>query len=183
MPIKTNWYIITGGPSSGKTKVLEQLSFLGYRTIPEVARIIIDVERSNGKTTTEIRKNEGAFQKKVLQMKIELENRLIKNECIFLERAIPDSIVYDIIAKINPSKSIAASKKRTYAGILLLDQLPFEYDYARTENNKTAEQIAKLLKKIYTDLGYTIIKVPVMPIDKRAQFILKKIKSFSQSSL
>ena len=39
---KTNWYIITGGPSTGKSKTIDHLAYLGYLIRPEVARILID---------------------------------------------------------------------------------------------------------------------------------------------
>jgi len=84
MRIETNWYVITGGPSSGKTKIIEYLAFLGYSVIPEAARILIDVEKSRGKSVEEIRSNEAEFQKKVLEMKIEIENRISPERITFL---------------------------------------------------------------------------------------------------
>lgn len=47
---ETEWIVLTGAPNSGKSSALERLAFLGYRTVPENARLFIDQEVSKGKT-------------------------------------------------------------------------------------------------------------------------------------
>jgi len=173
--INTNWYVITGGPSSGKTKVIEYLAFLNYAIIPEAARILIDNETSKGKTIQEIRGDESEFQRKTLEMKIKTENRIPPKQITFFDRGIPDSIAYYYLCKESSSLGIKASQKRKYKKIFLLEQLPFQNDYARTENKKTAQHLSQLLYKSYSDLSYNIICVPVKSIKKRVEFILNKI--------
>ena len=41
MLIKTGLYVITGGPGTGKTSLIEELKIVGYQTVKEVARDII----------------------------------------------------------------------------------------------------------------------------------------------
>ena len=176
MCIETNWYVITGGPSSGKTKIIEYLAFLGYSVIPEAARILIDVEKSKGKSVEEIRSNEAEFQKKILEMKIEVEDRISPERITFFDRGIPDSIAYDQICGLDIKQSISASQKRKYKRVFLLEQVPFENDYGRIEGEKIANDLSKLLHKSYSDLGYNVIEVPAVPIDKRTEFILKEIE-------
>ena len=48
----TNWYVITGGPSSGKTTTVNLLKARGYKTTTEHARHYLDTQRINGKTVT-----------------------------------------------------------------------------------------------------------------------------------
>lgn len=176
MVVNTNWYVITGGPSSGKTRIIEYLAFLGYRIIPEAARILIDVEKSKGKTIEEIRADEAEFQRKVLQMKIDIENRLPLEEITFFDRGIPDSIAYYKICKLNPKPVITVAKKRKYKKVFLLEQLLFEEDYARAEDEKLAYGLSRLIYTSYLRLGYDIVHVPVKPIDERVKFILSKIQ-------
>jgi predicted ATPase len=175
--IDTNWHVITGGPSSGKTKIIERLAFLGYLTVPEAARILIDNERSKGRTTEEIRADEAEFQRIVLQMKIDVENRMPPNQIIFFERGIPDSIAYYKVCGVNTESAIRASQKRRYKMIFLLEQLPFEKDYARVEDEKLANELSQLIHDSYSELGYNVIRVPLIkPIDRRVEFILSKIQ-------
>ena len=46
---ETNWYVITGAPSSGKSSVIRELENLGYRVVHEVARAYIEEELKKGK--------------------------------------------------------------------------------------------------------------------------------------
>jgi len=180
MNIKTNWRVVTGGPSSGKTKVIEYLAFLGYRIFPEAARLLLDIEQSKGKTIKELRKNEIEFQKKVLQMKIEAERRLPPKQIIFFDRGIPDSIAYYRLYRENPAPVIKASQKRKYKKVFLLEQLPFEKDYARIEDEDFAKNIQQLLYQSYLDLGYEVVKVPLGTIEERVKFILAKTQPYKK---
>lgn len=181
--IQTNWYIITGGPSTGKSKTIDHLAFLGCNIRPEAARILIDNEMSKGKTLQEIRGNETKFEENILNIKTLSEEKTNVDEIIFWERGMQDSIVYLKRCLCDFSKATLESKKRKYKGVFLLDILPkYEKDYARTEDREEAKNIHEALFKIYLDYGYDVIRVPVMCISDRANFILDKIgyKSSSQ---
>ena len=65
--MQTNWCVITGGPSSGKTTVVQALQDLGYKTTIEAARHYIDLQRINGKSIDEVRENQRNFQHKILK--------------------------------------------------------------------------------------------------------------------
>ncbi len=66
--IKTNWYVITGGPSSGKTTTVNLLKDRGYITTFEHARHYINTQRLQGKTIEEIKKHQREFQMGILDM-------------------------------------------------------------------------------------------------------------------
>ena len=173
---KTNWYIVTGGPSTGKSKTIDHLAYLGYLIRPEVARILIDDELSKGKTIEQIRGDEKSFEHKILKIKIETEESAPKKDLIFWERGLPDSIVYIKRCSGDHNLAVQTSKKRQYKGIFILDLLPkYEKDYARTETSKQAKEIHEALYNCYTELGYKVIRVPVAPISERAKFIIKHI--------
>ncbi len=173
---QNNWYVITGGPSSGKTTVINELSKSGYIVIPETARVLINKEVSKGKTVEEIRKNEAEFQRKVLEMKIEIENNLPKDKIIFFDRAIPDSIAYYQICGIDPKEIMELCQKRKYRKIFFLEPLPFEKDCARTEDKQTVNNLNELLKECYENLGYEVINILVMSIKERVKKILAEVK-------
>ncbi|MCW1296700.1 MAG: ATP-binding protein [Candidatus Parvarchaeota archaeon] len=176
--METNWYVVTGGPSCGKTKVIEYLSFLGYRTVPEAARVFFDVEMSKGRKLEEIRANEDELQRRILQMKIEVENRIPCEQLTFFDRGIPDSIAYFKMSNMDTKPVIEASQKRRYKGVFFLEQLVFEKDYARTENEEVARKLGDLIYDAYNDLGYKVIRIPVKPIDERARLILDNLLNF-----
>ena len=173
---RTNWYIITGGPSTGKSKTIDHLAYLGYLIRPEVARILIDDELSKGKTIEEIRGDEKSFEHKILKIKIETEETAPKNNLIFWERGLPDSIVYIKKCSGDHNLAVQASKRRSYKGVFILDMLPvYDKDYARTETSEKAKEIHEALYNCYTELGYKAIRIPVAPISERAEFIVKQV--------
>jgi len=171
-----NWYVITGGPSSGKTTILKELAKLGYLIYPEAARVFIDREMAKGKSLEEIRGNEAEFQEKVFKIKVEIEKSAPKDEIVFFDRAIPDSIAYYQICGLDPKEVLKLCKRKRYRKIFFLEQLPLEQDYARTEDKKTIERLNKLLKESYKKLGYEVIKIPAMSVKDRLERILKEIE-------
>lgn len=172
----TNWYIITGGPSSGKSTLLTYLQSAGYLIIPEVARTFIDEEIAKGKSLEEIRSNERAFQRQIFQRKIDLEEKLPSDQLTFLERGIPDSIAYYRLTGDEVAPVINASQKRKYRRVFLLEQVPFVKDYARTENEERANIISNFLHKAYEDVGYEVTRIPLLSIPERAEILLKYIE-------
>lgn len=51
----TNWYVLTGGPSSGKITTVTLLRRRGFTTTIEHARHYIDLQRLGGRSIEEIR--------------------------------------------------------------------------------------------------------------------------------
>jgi len=174
--MKNNWYVVTGAPSSGKTTLLEALEKRGYKVYYEWARIYIDQEMAKGKTLKEIRCDELEFQRKILQLKIDFEKNLQKNEIVFMERGIPDSTAYMKLCGIKEDKNLnKALKNCYYKKIFLLELIKYEVDYARTESQEEAMLIENLLEKSYRDLNIEIIRVPKMSVEERVKFILNNL--------
>ena len=172
---ESKWYVITGAPSSGKTTIISRLSKLGYQTIPEAARVLIDKEISEGRTLEEIRRDELDFQRKVLKMKIEIENKISKDKIVFFDRGVPDTIAYYKLYGFNLEEVLKFCKERTYKKIFFLEPLPFEKDYARIEDEDKAKKLNNLFKMAYIDLGYDVISVPIISVDERVKLILSNL--------
>ncbi len=173
--METKWYVITGAPSSGKTTLTNRLAFEGYPIVPDAARILIDEERSQGLTVKETRANDAAFQRRILKMKMEIEEKTNPLQLTFFDRGIPDSIAYYRNCGEDPGEAIEASSKRRYKGVFLLEHLPFEKDYARIEDEKKASELEQLAYDAYAETGYNVIYVPRMPVGKRMQLILSRL--------
>jgi predicted ATPase len=175
MVIKTNWYVVTGSPCSGKSSVIRYLSFLGYHTVASPSRTYIDVEMSKGRKIEEIRADEADYQKRIFEMKIDQIKKLPKENLIFFERGLPDSIAYYIFSGANPASITEICREIRYKGVFLLERLPYKRDYARVESEEGAKRLHELIRKAYLGLGYDIIEIPVKPIDERVRMILGKI--------
>ncbi|MBY0473334.1 ATP-binding protein [Patescibacteria group bacterium] len=175
-PIKTNWYVITGGPSSGKTTTVNLLAGRGYKTTIEHARHYIDTQKITGKTVEEIRANQLVFQRGVLDMQIAQENELTLDEAVFLDRALPDALAYYRFLNLPEDRDLLqALQAHLYKKVFILDPLPLVKDYARTENSNDQNVIHGLLIEAYESLGYHAMHVPVLPPEERVDFILKNV--------
>jgi predicted ATPase len=171
----TNWCVITGAPCSGKTSVLRKLEEKGFKCHPEIARVYIEQEISKGRTLEEIRTDEGEFQKGLINTKLNLEKNTDPNNIVFFDRAMPDSITYYRVGELNPELVFPDCFNYKYKKIFVFDRLDYVFDGARTEDELTASFLDKWLEEDYKSLGYDIIRVPVMTVDDRVDFILNRI--------
>ncbi len=172
----TNWYVITGGPSSGKTTSVNILNSRGYTTTIEHARHLIDLQRVTGHTAEETRSNQAEFQNKVLQMQMMQEAELDPEELVFLDRAIPDSLAYYRFTGLEPTSELAiALTTVSYKKIFIMDLLPLAPDYARTEHVEDQIRIDTLLREVYSELPFPVVRVPVLEPELRVDFILENL--------
>ena len=173
---QTNWYVITGGPGSGKTTTVNQLNMLGYHTTIEHARHYIDTQMITGKTVNDIRENQKQFQEGILDMQILQEASLSPHDLVFLDRTLPDALAYYRFLKLPVNKKLEdALKKVFYKKIFILKSLPLVNDYARREDEAAQKKIAQLITEVYESLPFPVIHVPVLSPKERADFILKHL--------
>ena len=174
--VTANWYVLTGGPSSGKTTTVNLLASRGYKTTIEHARHYLDTTAINGRTVEEVRSNQKEFQHGIARMQIDQERALDPRDTVFLNRALPDSIAYCRFLGIDPdSELLDAVKKATYKKVFLLDLLPLHADYARIEDSAAQLKIHSLLANAYEELNFQIVRVPVLPPEQRVDYILRNL--------
>jgi predicted ATPase len=172
----TNWVVITGAPSSGKTTLIRALHKAGYRVVQEVARDVIAQKLCQGLTMEAIKADKHQFEREILMAKVLIEKTLPKKERIFFDRAIPDSIAYFMIAGLNPEEAVSHSTRKHYEKIFVLDPLAFKKDRIRTEGTEMVEKLDSLLEESYRMLGYDLIRIPVMPVGKRLEAVLQALE-------
>jgi predicted ATPase len=173
---ETNWYVVTGAPSSGKTVLVRELEKLGYRVVHEVARAYIETQMEQGRTLEDIRADKRSFENWILHTKIAIEAELPKDQVIIFDRAIPDSIAYFEVAGLDAKEAIGKSPLNRYKKVFLLDRLPYEVNHARTEDDQIAIRLDQSLEQSYKMLGYEIMRIKVMPIEERVKVIVDQIE-------
>lgn len=180
--IQTNWYVITGAPSSGKTTLINRLKTLGYQISNEVAREYINTLLNDHHTINDIQKNVLALQRKILSIELQRERCLNPDAEIIFDRGVPDSIAYLQIRQINTDAAIQSCNHHRYKTIFYCHSLPVEHDGIRTEDEATAQKLGVLIYNAYDALNYPIIELPVMSVEARLQIILEKIALNHQAS-
>ncbi len=173
----TNWCVITGAPSSGKTSVIDEFARRGYPIQSEVARELIEECLRHGMTLAEIRGADYVqeMQRKILRFKLAREMALDEKKLVFADRGTPDSIVYFKLAGVDAKQAIDASHTYHYRAVFMLDRLPLVKDGVRTESDAEAEKIGDQIAAAYTALGYELVAVPVLSVPERVDYILQKL--------
>lgn len=175
--MKNNWYVVTGGPSTGKTTLLLQIKQLGYTIIPEAARAVIDENLARGISVEELRHDEKKFQEKVAARKAANESSLDRNTITFFDRGMQDTTAYLKAYNFAIEPWVEALMQgSSYKKAFLLEPVgTFLTDYARTEDALFTKQLHDLLYDAYSQSGVEVVVVPQLSIESRVDFILKHV--------
>lgn len=173
---ETSWIVITGAPSSGKTSVIDALISRGYAVQGEVARELIEECLRHGLSLADVKADGGKqLQADILRIKTSREKQLAPLDTVFMDRGMPDSISYFRLAGLDTNAAMAACRHFRYRAVFIFDRLPVIRDGVRSEDEAAAMQIDVMLEADYRSLGYVPVRVPVMPIAARTDFILKTL--------
>ena len=174
MEIDSRKYVLTGGPFTGKTTVLDIIKARGYPVVPETARMVIEDEQGKGGDILPW-KDLSRFQEKVVMKQLELELEITGTH-VFLDRGVIDSYAYSRVGNVSAPKSAYHDAHLRYAQVFILELLPgYSPDNVRKESTEYREAIHQALYDAYKEFGYDPIIVPVLSRHERVEFILSRI--------
>lgn len=175
--------IITGPPSAGKSTLMRQLSAHGFKTIPEIPRLVITKHKTNPENNTPIQQviDTKQFQDKIKQKQIQTEsaNGLYNNQKLFLDRSLIDNLAYRKFFNIGKTTEIRNEiEKRLayYNKVYYLTALEFEDDGLRVENSEQQETIGNIVKETYEEFGFSFTNSNIIEkdtIENRAEKVLQ----------
>ncbi len=172
--------VITGGPGTGKTTVINELINRNYTCIPEISRKVTLDAREKGIEqlflTEPLLFSEMLLKGRVSQY---IEATKLDTNLVFFDRGIPDVHSYLNCMKTNyPDVFIDQSIKYKYSKVIIFP--PWEEIYTsdneRYETYDESLKIYRYIKQAYLDLGYTIYEVPHETVKNRTDFILDLLK-------
>ena len=173
--------VITGGPGTGKSAVIEKLLNLEFTCMPEISRMITREAQQTGIEQLFL-KEPLLFSEMLLQGRIDQYETAEKlgHNIVFFDRGIPDILGYlDYVQLDYPKDFFHQSLKFSYSKVFMM---PPWKDIYQTDNERyeTFEQslvIYDFLVKAYEKLDYEIITVPENKIENRVEFILNAMES------
>ncbi len=179
--------VITGAPGTGKTSIINQLEKNSFFCFHEVIRLMTrEAQKKSGSqkmTSNPIVSVSDPYQfnKKILTERIKQfqEATNMDQNLLFYDRGIPDVLAYMHYFKQEYNDDfLTECQLNKYNFVFLLPPWKDIYicDEERLESFEQATEIHHSLKKIYEDLGYDCIEVPLGTIEERIDFILKKIQ-------
>lgn len=178
MPTAQNFFVITGGPCSGKTTLVHALKKEGYGAIEEVARNMLREEKQNGGTVASY-KNSPPFLELELQKSLANYTRAEKENphmITFFDRGIPDILSYARLCNVPISSCLheAALSYRYNTHVFIAPPWQAIYctDAERTESYEEAVRISHFIASTYQEYGYSLIELPHSTIQNRVTFVL-----------
>lgn len=176
---KDNFYVITGGPGVGKTSLLEELKRRGYLYVPEVAREIIKNQmETNGDALPW--KNRKSYSDRMLARSVETyKEALPVNTILFFDRGIPDTLAYERLIHLAYNealeKAVQEYRYNKTAFILPPWKEIYETDTERKQDFKEATDTYHVMRATYEEAGYSLITLPLISVEERADFVLSKL--------
>ena len=171
--------VLIGGPSSGKTTLIEALKEKGHTCYPEVSREVIREAQEQGIEQLFLEKPL-LFSELLLEGRKRQYKEALNEEAniVFLDRSIPDVLAYmHYIGYSSPSFFDKACHDHKYSAIFVLPPWKEIYvsDAERYETYEQAVLIHEHLMETYKKYGYSITEVPKDTVENRIDFIMKHL--------
>lgn len=175
--LNTKKIVITGGPGTGKSTLINELIKRGYTCLEEISRQVILDAKKNGIDqlflTNPLLFSELLLKGRIQQFEVASS---LPSETIFFDRGIPDVVAYmDFIGDTYPENFTVACKNSMYDTVFILKPWETIYtsDNERYESFDQALQIHSHLLNTYKKYNYNLIDVPFDTVKNRTDYILK----------
>ncbi len=168
--------VLTGGPGSGKTTLVERLAALGHAVMPEAGRAIIRDQAAIGGPLHPDR-DPVAFLEAILQW--ELRSYAEAAGLVFFDRGVPDVAgAYAQLGRPVPAHVTRAVARYRYASPVFVAP-PWPEVYVHDEERKhpwaSAVRTYEVMVEAYTAAGYDLVELPRVPVEERVAFVLERV--------
>ncbi len=173
--------VITGGPGTGKSTVIEKLTQLKFTCMPEISRIITKGAQEKGIDQLFL-KDPLLFSTLLIEGRIDQYKKAeaVAEEIVFFDRGIPDVFGYlNYLETDYPDNFIDQSLKHRYDKVFMMPPWKgiYKTDNERYESYEQSLIIYEHLILAYKKIDYSVVIVPEGSIASRAEFILNSLKS------
>ncbi len=169
--------VITGGPGTGKSTILDHLKAEGFPIHPEVSRAIIKEELSKDSELVPWRDLSG-FSEKVFKGQTHQWHEAESGKVNFYDRGIIDVIAY--LKKDNLPHDALSELVEHYPyhrSVFLTPPWPDIYaqDQERWEDLEGMQAIHNALLKTYQEFDYQVFEIPKLNATERMRFVLSHL--------
>lgn len=173
------FFVITGGPGSGKSTLIEALQQSGYITSVEAGRGIICDQKAIGGSALP-----GSDPILFAEMMLSWEMRSYhmaerQTGTVFFDRGVPDVLGYLRMLNLPVPTHVrnAADVFRYNRRVFIAPPWPeiFRQDGERKQGLEEAIQTHDAMVATYTALGYDLVEIPRSPVEERVRFVLDNV--------
>jgi predicted ATPase len=172
-------FVITGGPGSGKSTLINALAEHGICAMPEAGRAIIrDQVEIGGKALPW--SDRRAFAELMLcwEMRSYRAALSLSGPVIF-DRAVPDVLGYLRLSDLPVPSHVerAAQTFRYHHRVFIAPPWPeiFARDAERKQSFQEAQMTYKVMTETYSALGYELIPLPLDAVQRRVEFVVAAV--------
>lgn len=175
------FFVVTGGPGSGKSTLIDTLRGRRTRTMPEAGRGIIRDQVAIGGDALPWA-DRRAFADQMLGWEMRSWRAASGGEGIVLfDRGVPDILGFLALEGIAaPAHILRAARLFRYNRSAFIAP-PWRDIYAqdaeRRQSWEEAEATCHMMARIYSDLGYDLVWLPKAPTEERARFVMDRTLS------
>ncbi|HAD97924.1 MAG TPA: hypothetical protein DCG19_11000 [Cryomorphaceae bacterium] len=170
--------IITGGPGTGKSTLLNLLEKRGYHCHQEISRAVIRQQLDLGTKLLPWDDLPG-FSHLVFAGQKQQYEAVVPGKWNFYDRGMPDVLAY--LRNESIHEEILEDMARQYPyypTVFLTPPWPeiYSVDEERREDLDAMHTIHDELQGVYEDLGYEVMELPRIPAEERLKMILEKLE-------
>lgn len=179
MPSDT-FFVLTGGPGSGKTTLVEALRSRGLAIAPEAGRGIIRDQMAIGGGALPWQ-DPALFAEMMLAWELRSwhEADALPGPVIF-DRGVPDTLGYLRLTglPVPGHMSEAAKRFRYNRRVFIAPPWPdiFRQDSERRQTLDEARRTHAAMVEIYAELDYELVPLPLVPVEQRADFVIDQMR-------
>lgn len=178
------YFVLTGGPGSGKTSLAQALTKQGIAAAPEAGRGIIQAQTAIGGTALP-GLDPLAFAESMLSWDIRSYDEMRNHASLSVfDRGIPDTLGYLSLTGMGPPPHMrrAADLYRYNRRVFVLAPWPDIYvrDTERRQSLADARRTFEHVTAVYRSLGYELIEVPHIDLGGRVKFVTDNIAAWTE---
>lgn len=174
------FFVLTGGPGSGKTSLIEGLRTDGLSASVEAGRAIIRHQAAISGPA--LPWNDPAlFAEAMLSWEMRSYDIALREQgIVFFDRGVPDVAGYLRLTGLPTQEHVrrACDLYRYNRRVFILPPWReiFSQDGERKQDFDEAERTYDAMVEIYSACGYDLVEVPRAPVAERVEFVLGEIR-------
>ena len=182
--------VLTGGPHSGKSTLIDALARRGMKTVPEAALLEIEamVADHGADEARRIRRADTrAFQVAVSRRQAQLEASMGRLAGpVFFDRGMIDGLAYchHYDFEVPAELERLASDARYDLCVVCSLVVPFTLRAAtgRTSDETAARRLEQLITEAYRERAIPVVHLPLVPLPQRLERLLEIVESVTSGA-
>ena len=172
-------FVITGGPGSGKSTLIEALGGRGIKTMPEAGRAIIQDQMAIGGEALPW-SDRSAFAELMLSWELRSYRAALQmSGPVIFDRGVPDVLGYLRLSGLSIRAHVekAAKTFRYHSRVFVAPPWReiFGLDAERKQSFEEAQATYEVMMETYSALGYHLIPLPLASVEERERLVLAAI--------